>query len=363
MAEERQEVYEVEQVASTEMVKCSSCGANMRFDPETQMLSCDHCGRKESVAKTVSASELSLFSDIAEIGAETEENAVFTCDNCGAKVILNGTETATACPFCGTPHVRKAEELSGLKPNAVLPFLFDKDKAIEYSKAWAKKKAYAPRDFKKSLRPESVNGIYTPCFTFDSNTYSTYYGRVGKRHTRVVGSGKNRRTETYIVWRNISGTYTDAFNDVLIAAGEKIDQKKIDKLSPYETDSAREYDEKYVLGYMSYRYDREISDCWEDAKTMIDRVIRRGILSQYVYDVVDYLNVSTEHSAVTYKYVMLPVYVGNFKYKKKVYNFYVNGTTGKVHGKTPVSALKVLFTVFGCLALVGIIGLLVYFFG
>ena len=363
MEEERREDYEIDEVANTEMVKCSSCGANMRFDPESQMLSCDHCGRKESVANTVSACELSLFSDIMTTGAELEQSSVFTCDNCGAKVVLSATETATSCPFCGTPHVRKTEELSGLKPNAVLPFLFDHNKALEYSKAWAKKKAYAPRDFKKSLRPEGIKGIYTPCFTFDSTTTSTYYGRIGKRYTRVVGSGKNRRTETYIVWRNISGTYHDSFNDVLISAGEKIDQKKINKLSPYETENAREYDEKFILGYMSYRYDREIKDCWDDAKDLIDRVIRRGILNQYVYDVVDYLNVSTEHNAVTYKYVMLPVYVGNFKYKKKIFNFYVNGTTGKVHGKTPVSALKVLFTILGGLGLIALIGLLIYFFG
>lgn len=361
MPEEKCELYEIDRVTDTETVKCASCGANMHFDPETQMLSCDHCGRKESVAKTVSARELSLFSDISKTGAEMEDSAVFSCDNCGAKVVLSGTETAAICPFCGTPHVRKAEELSGLKPNAVLPFLFDKNKAVSYSKSWAKKKIYAPRDFKKSLTTESISGIYTPCFTFDSKTSSTYYGRVGKHRTVVVGSGKNRHTQTYTVWKNISGTYFDDFNDVLISAGNKIDQKKINKLSPYETDSAREYDEKFVLGYMSYRYDREISDCWTDAKGMIDNVIRRSILSRYEYDVVDYLNVSTEHTAVTYKYVMLPVYVGNFKYNKKTYNFYVNGTTGKVYGKTPLSALKILFTVLGGLAIVATIGFLVFF--
>ena len=363
MPEEKSELYETDKTVNTKMVKCSSCGANMRFDPETQMLICDHCGRKESVAKTIEAKEISLFSAISVTGADMEETMVFTCENCGAKVSLSGTKTATLCPFCGTPHVRKAEELSGLKPNGLLPFLFDKEKAVEFSKKWAKKKLYAPRDFKKSLNVDNINGIYTPCFTFDSSTTSVYSGRIGKRHTRVVGFGKNRHTETYIVWQNISGTYCDSFNDVLISAGEKVNQKKIDKLSPFDTDSSREYDEKYVLGFASYRYDREIADCWNDAKTKIDGVIKRGILSQYYYDVVDYLNVSTQHEHVTYKYVMLPVYIGNFKYKKKLYNFYINGTTGKIYGKTPVSWVKTLFTVLGVLALGAVIGLLIYFLG
>ena len=64
----------------------------------------------------------------------------------------------------------------------------------------------------------------------------------------------------------------------------------------------------------------------------MDENIRRGILSNYIYDRFGYLNVSTSHNGVTYKYVMLPVYVGNYRYNKKAYNFYVNGENGKVNG-------------------------------
>ena len=100
---------------------------------------------------------------------------------------------------------------------------------------------------------------------------------------------------------------------------------------------------------MAYHYDTSIEDCWGSAKGVMDGRIRRGILSRYVYDKVAYLNVSTSHQDVTYKYVMLPVYVGNFNYKKKLYNFYVNGSTGKVKGKTPKSLWKILLTVALCL--------------
>ena len=43
---------------------------------------------------------------------------------------------------------------------------------------------------------------------------------------------------------------------------------------------------------------------------------------------------------------------------KKLYNFYVNGSTGKVKGKTPKSVWKILFTVALCLGVVlGIVNL------
>ena len=66
---------------------------------------------------------------------------------------------------------------------------------------------------------------------------------------------------------------------------------------------------------------------------------------------------------VTYKYMLLPVYIGHSKYRKKLYNFFVNGQNGNVAGKTPVSPVKVTALVLlGLLAVVGI-GLLIYFFG
>jgi hypothetical protein len=76
------------------------------------------------------------------------------------------------------------------------------------------------------------------------------------------------------------------------------------------------------------------------------------ILDQYAHDRVAYLNVSTTHENLTYKYVMLPVYVGNFNYKQKLFNFFVNGSTGRVNGKTPKSALKIALTVLFIVAIV-----------
>ena len=338
----------------TELIKCSSCGSNMIFDPDLQCLFCEHCNSKVLFDNDEIANE----QDITSLGFNKDnvwskdETSIFRCDNCGASVVLQKNETATSCPFCGTAHVTKVEELEGLKPNALIPFSFGDDKAIEITKEWARKKLFAPRKFKKNIKTDNVKGVYAPCFTFDSSTTSIYVGRIGKRYTRVVGSGKNRRVESYIVWRNISGTYYNQFDDILITAGSKLGQKQIDKLSPYDTNASKKFNQNYMLGFMAYHYDSELSECWSQAKDRIDSVLKQKILSQYFYDVVDYIKISTTHEHVTYKYVMLPVYVGNFIYNKKPYNFYVNGNTGKVCGKTPKSIFKILLTCFLCVAAV-----------
>lgn len=58
---------------------------------------------------------------------------------------------------------------------------------------------------------------------------------------------------------------------------------------------------------------------------------------------------------MTYKYVLLPVYVGHSTWRQKLYNFFVNGETGKVTGKAPVSPLKVLGVVLLCAAAVALL--------
>ena len=364
MAENVKNEYgEDESKVSTESIKCPACGSNMVFDPESQMLYCEHCGTKRSFNQDLQASEIDLMSGFNSDDKAAEwgdEVTVFRCDNCGAKVVLKAGETAKCCPFCGTAHVEKSDELAGIKPNGVIPFLLTVEKAVERVKNWAKKKLFAPRKFKKSVNPENVKGVYSPCFTFDSKTTSVYRGRIGKTYTRVVGSGKNQRTETYVVWKDISGTYYHNFDDILISAGNKVTQKTFEKLSPYDTNASKGYQENYLLGFMAYHYDKSIEDCWGLAKSKMDAIIRKGILSQYSYDQVAFLNISTSHEAVNYKYVMLPVYVGNFNYNQKLYNFYVNGVSGKTTGKTPVSLWRVLAAIGIGLATAASIGVLVY---
>lgn len=345
----------------TTSIKCSSCGANMVFDPDSQMLFCSHCGTKQSFKSNDLADELDILS-----GFETNEQwtdkevSVFNCDNCGAKIVFNNGETSSFCPFCGTSHVVKSSELAGIKPNGILPFTFSLEKGVDFAKAWAKRRLYAPRKFKKNLSAKNVKGVYTPCFTFDSRTFTVYRATLGDTRTRTVGSGKNRRTETYTVWRTVSGSYEDFFDDVLVTAGTKFDQNRLNKVMPFDTNNSSSFDENFMLGFSAYHYDRDVKDCWDDAKNAIDDQIKKRILSRYSYDVLGSFEASTKHMDVTYKYVMLPVYIGNFSHGKKLYNFYVNGTNGRVSGKSPVSLVKVLLTVLLSVALIGLIGLLIY---
>lgn len=341
-------------------IKCENCGSNMIFDPLTQTLKCEYCGTSVDFKKDAGVKELEITKAFESSESWKAETNAYSCENCGAKFLLRSDEVAVKCPYCSTSHVVKTEDITGIKPNAVYPFLLDKKMAVESSRKWAKKKLFAPKKFKKNLEERNINGIYLPCFTFDSQTTSFYKGRLGERRTRTVRRNGKTHTETYIVWHNVSGTFNRFFDDVTITAGE-MPQKDLNKISPFRRETLCVYEKKFLSGFTASHYTRDIKVCWKDAKSTMDGVIRSEIIASYGYDVVDYLNVSTSHKEVTYKYALLPVYRLNYKFKNKEYPVTVNGNTGKVTGKAPVSPLRVLIAVLLGLGLLAGILSIAYF--
>ena len=360
---ETQNEFDLKQV-NTDYEKCPNCAGKMVFDPDSQMLKCEYCGFFKRVEKDKNVVENDIEHGFEQVEKwDKSEQASYTCENCGANVIVGADEQAVICPYCGTSHVVKTGSFNGLRPGAVIPFMVSAKQAADQAKKWAKKRIFAPRSFKKSLTVENLHGVYEPSFTFDSQTASSYYGRVGDRHTRTVGSGKNRRTETYIVYRNVSGNYDKFFDDVMIAANDTLDQKTLDKLSPYKAKDACVYESKYLSGYVADAYKRDLKNCWTDAKDTMTQSIRSDIRSSLHCDVVDYLNVSTHYDNVTFKYMLIPVYIMNFMFRKKKYRVWMNGSTAKVTGKTPVSPWRVLIAGVIGIALAALLVWLFYLLG
>ena len=160
-----------------------------------------------------------------------------------------------------------------------------------------------------------------------------------------VGSGKDRRTETRTRYFNVSGTYSQFFNDVLIEVSPKLSQKEFEKVGGFDTDNAVEYTSEYIAGHSSERYDTSVNDAYGTAKEKMNARIKSAILAQYHYDVVDYLHIDTSFNDSTFKYILVPLWCSGFKYRDKIYNYFVNGRTGKAGGKTPISVWKVALTV------------------
>jgi hypothetical protein len=55
---------------------------------------------------------------------------------------------------------------------------------------------------------------------------------------------------------------------------------------------------------------------------------------------------------VTFKHILLPVWLSAYRFKEKVYRFLVNARTGEVQGERPWSAWKITGTIVVILLLI-----------
>lgn len=342
---------------STAVVKCKTCGADMVFDIKKGALACPYCDNTEGISANVFDMEQDL-SSFDETALRPEEGAItYLCPNCHAKTVMHQFGTSAKCPFCGATNILSVDELPGVSPNAILPFKITKEQASENSLKWIKRKWFAPNKLKKSFEAKNLNALYAPTFTFDAETSSTYEGKLGKEYTVTTGSGKNRRVETRVRWFSVNGTYNQVYDDVLVEASPTLEQSMLDKVGVFDTQNAVEYKKEFIAGFASERHDIGVNEAFVTAQDKMKKLIRNEILAKYEYDRVDYLNVNTKFGKKTFKHILVPLWCAGFKFKEKLYKYLVNGRSGLVGGKTPVSPLKV-----GACVLAGIAVLVLLYF-
>ena len=337
---------------------CPSCGAGMVFDAETGSLYCEHCGAHRQIF--AHAGEEQAFENLLrQDNGWSGESRVFVCRSCGAREVFDKNEIVSTCPFCGTEIIAAPEDLPGLRPNAVVPFRVGKEAAAENVKKWLQKRFFAPNEYRKSGKADALKGIYVPSFTFDTRTETYYTATLGKYYyVDKVENGQNVR-ERKIKYFHINGQYGSRYDDIRIGAEREEFAKSLREVGLQDLSGDVEYKPEFLRGYSVAQGAKTGTQCWEEAKKVICEREKKEILSGYTYDVVSSFNTYTSYYDITYKYVLLPVYVAQCNRKGKRYNIYVNGTDGKVAGKAPVSGVRVLVTVavaFVVLLLIGLLG-------
>lgn len=347
------EIADAEESA-TEVSKCPSCGANLAYSPAERCLKCEYCGYKSKVDLTQYAEEIDFAELLREDNAWGDETRVFVCNNCGAKQILSKRDLAPKCAFCGTSNIVESEDICGIKPNAVVPFEFGKEQASALLSKWAKKRIFSPSKFKQSIYPDEIAGNYYPAFTFDSQTTTSYSGVLGEYYYTTYRDSKgNTHTTRHTRWFRIGGTYDRFFDDVFVRAATEADCKTLKKLEPFDISAPQNYRTDFLHGFSASQYERDGKECWAEARGRMEGRIHNEILAKYHYDVVQSFDTRTRCYDMTYKYMLLPVYVGHYGFREKNYNFYVNGQNGKIKGKTPKSPLRIVVVALLGLTIVG----------
>jgi len=345
---------------------CEQCGADARFDPASGQLVCDYCGHTQALDEegpwANPSRELDFEAAIARDlpDEEFEETRVVGCTNCAAQIEFGTTTHASECPFCATPIVTDTGTHRHIKPKGLLPFVMTEEEARKSMAEWLGKLWFAPNGLDQFARKgRKMQGVYVPFWTFDAQTRSSYTGQRGTIYyvTRTVQrNGKSvqvRQAKTR--WRSVSGRVARFFDDVLVLASNSLPRRDTDNLAPWDLSALEPYKPEYLAGYQAEAYSVELEAGYELARDHMDRIILRDIKFDIGGDRQRVHSVNTKISDVTFKHVLLPIWMAAYKFRGETYRVVINGTNGQVSGQRPWSVWKIaIAAIFGAIIAGGI---------
>jgi len=302
----------------------------MTFDSTSGNLSCGNCGRQDNIE---------LFSDdFIETVFEEDEAKEYHCNNCGAVIVTDADTTATTCSFCNAAVVL-GDRVSGiLAPSLVIPFHINKQQAEAAFRKWCKNGLLTPKGFMSADRIKKITGLYVPFWLYDLKNEAKV-SAVGTR-VRTYSRGDYIYTETkfYDVYRHLKVD----FQRVPVDGSEKMNDELMDKLEPYDYQNLKDFKTPYLAGYIAEKYNYDDKELFPRVKEKMSKPLDQYISSTINgYTSVSYKDKDIHTEKAKSLYALLPVWMVSYDYEKSEHIFAMNGQTGKVVGKPPLSFGKI----------------------
>ena len=253
-----------------------------------------------------------------------------------------------------------------IPPKALLPFRVTLKEGTEAFRRWIRGLWFAPDDLKEYAQAEGrLAGVYVPYWTYDSDTTSFYRGSRGDDYytsenytARVNGRSVTRTRQVRRTrWRPASGTVWNHFDDVLVLAGNSLPRAYAERLEPWDLGNLVAYRNEYLSGFRAERYQVNLAAGYEMARQIMDTRIRDSIRRDIGGDHQRIDAVKSSYENITFKHILLPVWMSAFRYRDKVYRILINARTGELQGERPYSAWKIAGAVLAALVIIAIIAI------
>lgn len=351
---------------TTKTYPCKQCGGKLEFAPGQHALKCPYCGGENEIPVADETSTAAAVEELdfkaylnKQAGNEpTIERQTVKCTGCGAASQLAANVVSDRCPFCAAPMIASAAYAARtIQPKAIAPFEIKEADARTRFKDWIDGLWFAPNALKQAYRAErGLKGIYIPYWTYDANTDTPYQGERGDNYYVTESYTENGETKTRQVtkirWSNVAGDVRVVFDDVLVIGSKSLPTDYAAKLSPWRLEKLQPYRDDFVSGFTVEAYQVGLEPGFGEARTTMEDEIRNEICRDIGGDHQRVLSMQPRYYDITFKHILLPIWLSSYKYGDKSYRFLVNGQTGSVQGERPYSAWKIAGAVIGTLVVV-----------
>jgi hypothetical protein len=286
------------------------------------------------------------------------------CQSCEAISVFDPTRVSQRCDFCGSSSLIPYDEIKApIRPESLLEFKISENAARDAVRQWYGTRFWAPGKLKRRALTDTVHGIYLPYWTFDAQVHADWTAEAGYYYYETesyTDSNGNRQTRQVqkTRWQFASGDLDHFFDDELVAASKGVQENLLRKIEPFPTQSdLKPYDPGYLSGWPAEQYQIDLVAAAQAARDRMQRETQQMCSREVPGDTQRNLQVSADFSAQTFKHILVPIWMLTYTYGSKSFQVVINGYTGSIAGKYPLSWIKISIAV-----LLGLIAALIFLY-
>ncbi len=347
------------QLTASQKYACPACGAEAQWNPTKSALVCPFCGTTSPATMPASGgaiqeNELAIALrsiDDSQRGWETEKKSV-KCQSCQAISVFDPSRVSQRCDFCGSSALVPYEQTRApIRPESLLEFKVAEAKVREDIRGWYGSRFWAPNKLKSRALTDTVKGVYLPYWTFDAQVHADWQAQAGyyyytTEHTTDSQGKAQTRQVQHTRWESASGSLDHFFNDALVPASKGVHAELLSQVEPFPTTSdLKPYDPAFLSGWVVEQYQIDLITAAGLSQMNMRSAVEGMCSGQVPGDTQQGLTVDADFSGQTFKHILVPVWLLSYTYGATSYQVVVNGYTGTIAGKYPLSWFKIALAV------------------
>ena len=280
----------------------------------------------------------------------------FACGQCGASLAFEGVRTAT-CPYCASPNFVERPTTSGRPdPMYVVTFAGDAGVAKRQFDGWLGRRSLFADSALRHAKVEDLRGVYLPAYLYSAVARTEYTAQIGEQYTETetyteTDSNGNTVTKTRMVtrteYRSLSGSHLGYVTDVVVSASAGLANAELARVEPFDLRQLRRFAPALISGWITEEFSRGADDCMrlsrDEAVEDVGTRLRRFMPGDSYSD----LSWRTAVDWESLDPMLVPVWVLAVRYRagKPALRVVINGQTGRVDGRAPLSWWKIALAI------------------
>lgn len=286
--------------------------------------------------------------------------------------MFDGPALSIACSYCDSRMVDEARAVAAV--DAVVPFEIPQRGAIERVRIHLEGRRWAPSELRRVDRTSTargMRGVLVPFWIYDGVVRSEYRAKAGihwyRTETYEDKDGKTRTREIRETeWLPVGGTAVREISDHVVSASVGLPAHEANPLEPFDLGRAVSFDPRLLSGFEA----ELASVATIDAEQLAIATLREAEGPRVTRELLPgdqnrLESIASEVEIRGRRLVLLPVWVVSYRHGKHgaVLRLLVNGQTGEVVGRVPVSRAKLALAILTALALIGLLVLIITWLG